>query len=494
MVVGSTVDLDSWNEYLSRQAFAVSLHKRIWLRLAQEAERGADGLPRWEPLLAESWERSEDGRSLVFRLREVAWSDGTPLTSSDVRFTWKAQTAPDVAWVGAASKSRILDVVTPDPRTVVFRFERPYPEQLADAVDGGILPEHVHGRVPFDRWHAHDWSAVRVGSGPFLPASHRPGEEIVLERNAAYFQEGLPRLDRIVVRIVPDAANILTQFLAGRLDWVEGIPPKDVVRAREVEGSRIVALDTPGFDYVGWNGSRPPFDDPDIRRALGLATDARALVDELLYGFGRVSVGPVPSSSWAAPEGAAEPRHDPEQARRILARKGYGPDRPLSFEILTNAGNLLRESVVVKLQDQWARVGVRAVPLVLESRALRERAARGEFDAYLHGWRFAEKVDLAAVFGSGALPPAGANYVGYAPAEIDDLLETLRLAEDGATARSAYAAIARRVVEDQPYTFLYEPQRIVALGSRLAGAEIDIASDPLARVERFRLSPGAGAP
>lgn len=494
MVVGSTVDLDSWNEYLSQQAFAVSLHKRIWLRLAQEAGPGADGLPRWEPLLAESWESSEDGRALVFRLREASWSDGTPLTSSDVRFTWKAQTDPEVAWIGAAAKSRILDVETPDPRTAVFRFERPYPEQFADAVDGGILPEHVHGKVPLDRWRGHDWSAVRVGSGPFLPASHRPGEEIVLERNPSYFREGLPHLDRIVVRIVPDTANVLAQFLAGRLDWVEGIPPQDAARARAVPGARIVPLDAPGFDYVGWNGSRPPFDDPEVRRALGLATDAQAIVDELLYGFGRVSRGPIPSSSWAAPSETAGARHDTDEARRILARKGFGPDRPLTFEILTNAGNRLRESVLVKLQDQWARAGVRAVPAVLDSRALRERASRGEFDAYLHGWRFAERVDLAAVFGSGALPPAGANYVRYVPKEIDALLETLSRAADPEAARAAYAAIARRVVEDQPYTFLYEPQRIVAVGSRLSEADLDIAADPLARVERFRLSPGAGGP
>lgn len=494
LVIGSTVDLDSWNEYLSQQAFAVSLHKRIWLRLAQETAPGPDGLPRWEPLLAESWERSEDRRSLVFRLREASWSDGTPVTSSDVRFTWRAQTAPAVAWIGAPSKSRILDVETPDPRTVVFRFERPYPEQFADAVDGGILPEHVHGAVPFERWRSHDWSAARVGSGPFLPVSHRPGEEIVLERNPTYFREGLPFLDRIVVRIVPDAANVLSQFLAGRLDWVEGIPPQDAARARAVPGARIVPLDTPGFDYVGWNGSRPPFDDPEIRRALGLATDAQAIVDELLFGFGRVSRGPVPSSSWAAPADLPGPRYAPDEARRILSRKGFGPDRPLTFEILTNAGNRLREAVVVKLQDQWARVGVRAVPAVLDSRALRERAARGEFDAYLHGWRFAERVDLQAFFGSGALPPAGANYVRYVPPEIDALLETLRQAADPDSARAAYAAIARRVVEDQPYTFLYEPQRIVALGSRLREADLDVAADPLARVERFRLSPGVGGP
>lgn len=488
IVLGSTTDVDSWNEYLSHQAFAVSLHRRISLRLAQETAGSAERPPGFEPLLAESWEFSPDRKTLSFRLREATWSDGRPVTSADVRFTWKAQTAPSVAWIGAETKRHIVDVDASDSRTAVFRFDRAYPEQLADAVDGGILPEHVFAAVPFESWRTHDWSGTRVGSGPFLPESHRPGEEIVLVRNPRYFRGGLPRTDRLVVRIVPDSGALLTQFLAGGLDWLEGVSPEDGDRVRGARGARLFALDTPGFDYVGWNGARPPFDDRQIRRALSLAVDVEALVAELLHGFGRVSVGPLPSSGWLADPSAAPLPHDPEEARRILAAKGYGPDRPLAFEIVTNAGNRLREGVLVKLQDQWARVGVRATPRTLEMRTLRERSTRGDYDAYLAGWRFAGKIDLASIFGSSAFPPAGSNVVRYRSSAVDESLRRLAGAEGWDEARALYHEVQRLVREDHPYTFLYEPQRLVAVGPALVDVTIDVPSDPLARIERAGVS------
>ena len=128
------------------------------------------------PELAQSWETSEDGLMLTFRLREAFWSDGKPITAGDVRFTWQAQTSPDVPWIGAESKQMIRDVEVIDDRTVTFHFERAYPYQFVDAIEGGIVPQHVFGRVPFERWKDHDWSQARVGSGPFVLHEHRPGQ------------------------------------------------------------------------------------------------------------------------------------------------------------------------------------------------------------------------------------------------------------------------------------------------------------------------------
>src|SRR4029453_10359444 len=111
---------------------------------------------------------------------DATWSDGTPLTAADVRFTWTAQTSPAVSWTGAPSKERIKDVQAVDRHTVAFRFDRAYPEMLADAVEGGILPEHVFGKVPFADWRTHDWSQSVVGSGPFVLEAWRGGVGIVL--------------------------------------------------------------------------------------------------------------------------------------------------------------------------------------------------------------------------------------------------------------------------------------------------------------------------
>lgn len=487
LVLGVTTDVDAWNEYLSAQAAAISLHKRIWLRLAQETPDAAKGPEAFAPLLATAWTFSPDRRELRFTLRETTWSDGTPITADDVAFTWRAQIDPTVAWVGASNKREIEAVEPAGPREVVFRFARAYPEQLADAVDGGILPKHVYGAIPFDRWRTHDWSATVVGSGPFLLERHAPGEEIALRRNPRFYDPERPRVDRVVARIVPDAAALLAQFRAGGLDWVEGVAPAEGASLATLPGVTVSTLDVPGFDYVGWNGSRPPFDDPEVRRALTLALDRRALVDDLLYGFGRVSAGAVPSFWWNADASIAPLPFDPEESRRVLSRKGFGPDRPLRIEMMTNVGNRLREGVVLKLQDQLAKVGVLVSPRPLEMKAMREIAASGNYDAFVGGWRFGAKIDLGSLFASASVPPAGSNVVFYRSPEMDRLLDGLASGADAAGVRPTYAAIERRLRDDQPYTFLYEIRRLVATGPRLSGVRLDVPTDPLARLDEVEV-------
>ncbi|HKQ60013.1 MAG TPA: ABC transporter substrate-binding protein, partial [Candidatus Polarisedimenticolaceae bacterium] len=480
-VLGSLSDVDSWNEYLSAQDATVNLLRRIYLRLAQEGSDERDGPRGYTPLLAASWESSADGLSWTFRLREASWSDGTPLTARDVRFTWQAQISSDVPWVGAASKAQISDVEAVDARTVRFHFKRRYPYQLADAVEGGILPEHVFGRVPFAEWARHDWSTVHVGSGPFVLESYRPGEELTLARNPRYFGGDTPHLERVVVRIVPDMTNLVTQLRAGQLDYLEGIPPREAAGLRQQPTLHLAAFDYPKADALGWNAARPPLDDPAVRRALTLAIDRNALVENLLHGFGRVSRGPVPSFWWLAARELAPLPYDPDQARRLLA------GRTPKLELLTNAGNRQREEVLVQVQAQLAQVGVRVEVRPLEMRAMRARVAAGDYDGYLGGWVFSGKIDLRAIFGSASRPPAGLNVVGYRSAEVDRLLDAADAAADWPALKAAFDALQQRIDADQPYTFLYETQRVAAWGPRLAGVAIDVPSDPLAGLERFSL-------
>lgn len=488
LVLGTTQDVDAWNEYLSAQAFAVSLHRRIWLRLARETSGIERDPEAFAPSLASSWSFSPDRKTLTFTLRDAVWSDGSPVTADDVVFTWRAQTSPEVAWVGASEKEHIVSVEADGERRAVFRFDRAYPEQLADAVDGGILPRHAYGAIPFDRWRSHDWSKGAVGSGPFLLEAHEPGASITLVRNPRFWDPDRPRLDRVVVAIVPDAASLVTQFLSGTIDWIDTLPPADAERV-EAKGGSVRAIAVPGYDYVGWNESRPPFDDREVRRALTSAIDRRALVDELLYGFGTVASGPVPSTWWCADREIVPLPLDVAAARATLERRGYVPGRPLELEMATNAGNRVREGALVKLQAQLGAVGVRVRTAPMEMKAFREKVASGGYDAYVGGWRFAGKIDLESLFGSRSFPPEGSNVVRYASPEVDRALAALAGGSDPASLRPVYAELQRRLVDDQPYTFLYEAKRLVATGPRVRGVVIDAAADHLSALERAEVAP-----
>ncbi|HXV76243.1 MAG TPA: ABC transporter substrate-binding protein [Candidatus Polarisedimenticolaceae bacterium] len=494
-VLGSISDVDSWNEYTSQQSFASNVLRRIYLRLADDRGTGLERPEEFAPSLATDWQVAEDGLAITFFLREARWSDGVPLTADDVRFTWQAQTEPAVPWPGAVNKRRITDVEVVDPRTVRFHFDGRYPYQFADAVDGGILPRHRFGEIPFDEWMTHDWSQYSIGSGPFVLSRHVPQQEIVLERNLHYFEPELPRLDRVVVRIVPDVLTLLTQLQAGEIDWIDGIPPREAERLADAASAvSIVPFDYPGYDFIGWNEARAPFDDAEVRRALTMAIDRAALVEELLYGYGEVAGTPVPSGWWGADRSIRPLPYDPEGARRLLASRGFrtvgadGVERPgevLTIEILTNNGNRLRRDALVKVQQQLDLVGVEATVHPLEAKALRHQVGAGDYDAFLGGWVFVGRVDLAMLFGGGNLPPNGLNVVQYRSASLDELLDRLQRADSAIAMGQPLHEIQRQLHRDQPYTLLYEAQRIAAHGPRLRGVEVDVPADPLAALERF---------
>jgi peptide/nickel transport system substrate-binding protein len=493
LVIGNISDVDNWNEYLTGSAFAHTLQRRIFLRLADPRPGDGDAPPGFEPSLAESWDFSEDGLVLSFRLREALWSDGRPLTAGDVAFTWTAQTSDAVAWGGRRAKARIVAVEAVDPRTVRFRFDGRYPDRLADAVAGGILPRHVFGAVPFAEWARHDWSTIRVGSGPFLLKEHLPQQQITLVRNPRYLEPGRPALDRVVIRIVPDASALLTQLLSGDVDYLEGVAPREARRVAADPGASIVAFPRAGFDFIGWNASHEPFDDPAVRRALTLSIDRQALVTDLMLGYGRVSSGPVPSFWWQANRAITPWPCDEREALRLLRSRGYRPrdgdgllvrnDEPLQFELLTNAGNRLREAMQVKIQEQLRGVGVRVELRTLELGALIARLTQGDFDAVLLGTTFTGKLELEGNLHSDGVR----NVVGYRSAEVDRLLAVAAAAEDTAAMKQALDEVQSLVHRDQPYTFLYEEQRLVAFRNRVQGIEIPLPSDPLARLEHYRV-------
>lgn len=483
-VMGSISDIDSWNEYLSQQSFSSFLLRRVYLRLAEQGPGPLDHPDGFKPSLATSWQAAEDGKSITFTLREMSWSDGEPFSASDVRFTWLAQTSEYVPWIGAQTKTRITDVEVLDPLHVRFHFDEAYPYQFVDAVEGGIIPQHIFGEIPFENWKEHDWSQARVGSGPFLPAVHRPGQEIVLERNPNYYRDGLPYLDRVVVRVVPDVTNLVTQLRAGEIDYVDNVPQRDAMRLDREASIEVVPFQFANYEFIGWNGAKAPFNDAEVRRALTMAIDRQALIDELMGGHGQVGSGPAPSIWWGAANGLSPLPYDPEAAREILRAKGFTTaegeaGETLSLSLLTNAGNRNREDALVKIQAQLARVGIEATLEPLEMRTMRGRVVSGEFDGYLGGWVFSGKVELQGLFGSQSAPPNGMNIVSYSNHQVDSLFQELEGVDGWQAMAPILNQIQHQIAADQPYSFLYEAQRVAAHSDRLQGVRIDVPSDPL---------------
>ncbi len=485
VAVGATIaDLSGVNELLAADVqFTTDILDQLFVQLLSEQADFTEHPPTVAPELAKSYDWSDDHRALTFHLREDAvWSDGVPVTAADVRWTWQAQVSPEIAWTYADLKDAITDVEVVDPHTVRYHFREAYSSQLLDAIEGKILPQHAWGQIPFAEWRQRaDWFRDHlVTSGPFRLAAWRPGEEVVLARNERYFEAGLPKLDKVIFRVAPDAATHIDQLLAGTLDFACGVTPADAARIAARRDLRIVAFDNRQYDYVCWNTLRAPFDDPEIRRALTLAIDRQALVDTLFKGYARVASSPIPSNFWAHDPALAPLPYDPAAARRILAEKGFSDrdgdgiverqGRPFAFELTTNSSNRIRTAALVMIQEQLRKVGIAATPRTLEIHALTEANREHAFDATLSGWAIDTTLDLKPYFHSSE-SAGGYNFGSYHNGEVDRLLEAARRA---ATPQGALPDLLRTqqiLHAEQPYTFLWEPQRLCAVRDDLTDVQ-----------------------
>jgi len=481
VVIALTSDVGAVNEVIVPATVPTAeVLRRMFLPLVEE-------MPDYrtvEPRLAESWEFSDDRKTLTFRLRDdVVWSDGVPVTARDVEFTYRAWTDPDVAWGGAFTVEAVERVEVIDERTVAFHFERAYASQLLDVGAGAlILPAHAWGELPFSEWRASaDWFRENlVVDGPFRLASWAPQHEIVLERNPLYYEEGLPYLDRVIFRVVPDQTSQLTQLLNGEVDFVFQLSPDDVARVEAADDVELVTYWSRGVIFIGWNLSKPPFDDARVRRALTLGIDRPTLIDSIWGRFARPLASPIVPEMVPGAAGRFEPLpYDPERARALLAEAGWEDrdgdgvrekdGRPLAFTLITNTGNRQREDALVILQDQLRRVGVAIEPRALEFNTLVGQVTSGAYDAVITAWVMPTTLDYRFAYATSEI--GGSNFVGYSDPRMDALLTEMREAPDREAMRPYLAEMHEIQQRDQPYTFLWQSQRISGIRERVHGAE-----------------------
>ncbi|MEM1202501.1 MAG: ABC transporter substrate-binding protein [Acidobacteriota bacterium] len=481
VVVAQPIDIQGTNELLVQ---ATTIHTALhyfmlFLPLLEEQADYQDGPPTFAPRLAESYELSEDRLALTFRLRtDIVWSDGVPVTSADVRFTWEAQTHPEVAWPFVDTKARIRDVEVIDDHTVRFHFTEVYANQLEDVVQGVILPAHAWGKLPFEEWRSNSawFDENLVVNGPFTLESHTPQQRFVVRRNERYFEPGLPRVDRVVFEIIPDSANQLNLLRTGKADFVEFVPPAEAESIEADPDLYLVKHIPRFFFYIAWNVTRPQFAEPEVRRALTLAIDRETIVDTLFYGWATVSHSPLVSNVWAHNKDLEPWPFDPAAARRLLAEAGWQDTdgdgvldkdgQPFRFELMTNSENQLRKDITVMVQEQLKQVGIEVVPRSMDFNALLAPLARQEFDAVVSGLALGTDLDLTFNFHTRGITE-GFNWSGYSNPEMDTLIEASLVALDPAEAKRTFDRIQVLLHEEQPLTFLYESVRPSGVRQRL---------------------------
>jgi len=423
--------------------------------------------------------------------RDVRFHDGALFTARDVRFTWQAIMDPRNLSPRTADFEPIREIEILDDYTVRVIYARLFAPAI-NAWTIGILPEHLLNEEAMERemdrrrlgsaaraafgMRDSEFNRAPVGTGPFRFARWRSDEYIRLLRFEDYWA-GAPEYHEFTYRVVPDSLTQELEFRAGALDSYQP-QAHQVARLREQERTRVIS--SPGFlyTYIGWNLRREPFDDPRVRRALGMAIDVDAIIAFVAYDEGERTTGPYPPvTPWYDP-GQRPLDYDPEGALGLLAEAGFEPNaegwlerdgRELRFTLITNQGNQVRRAIMTVAQDAWRRLGVRVNTQVFEWAVfLQDFINPGEFDAVVLGWSMGANPDLYQLWHSSQVHPNQLNFVGYHSDEADSLIERIRVEYDIDRQRELARALHRRIAEDQPYTFLYAPRSTRVLDPRIA--------------------------
>ena len=440
------------------------------------------------PELATGYEVAADGLSITIPLNPLAsWHDGTPLTSADVKYTLEQIVASPEATASSLINA-IASVATPDPHTAVLELSRPSASVIGFLSWYGvfILPAHIYEGTD---WATNPANQAPVGSGPFRFVSYEPGATVELEANTAYFGEG-PYLERLIYQIIPDPNTQVQSLLNGEIDFVDGIPNAQAPTFETNPEFQLAGKIYPSPFYIGLNLARPPLDNVDVRRAIGMAVDRDQIVSTALGGYGTAENRYYPSViEWASNPEAIAPATDVEGANALLDAAGVSLQGESRFpvQLLYFTGWQEAADTATVLREQLAAIGVAVELVVLEFAAWDEQMAAGDFDLSLQGgFQGPDPANLAVRWGTGNT----LNRWSYSNPEFDDLL----VQGDSATSQEeripSYFRAQEILAEDVPSIPLALQTFFAGFTSRLSGVWLD-SDDPAAAqvgMNRFTLT------
>ena len=458
-------------------------------------------------LNTDSWKVFPDGRmETIYRLRpNLTWHDGTPLSAEDFVFAWRVYRTPELGPTATLPPVPQMDeALAPDDRTLVIRWLRPFPEAAAMGKDFQALPRHIL-EAPFQQLDSETftnhpfWGTQYVGLGPYKLERWDPGASI----QAVAFDGhalGRPKIDRIVVRFIADENTVLTNLLAGEVQFATD----RTVRFEQAQtlkrewaatngGTPILTPAQPRYLAVQY---RPEFANPrallDIRarRALAHAVDREALNLGLFDGEGaptETMITPFFQAYQDVDRAITKYPFDPRRTEQLLNEVGYikgadgtfamGGER-LALSFLQEAGNQTEREMSI-LIDTWRQVGIETRPTVMSSVQLRDYEIRATFPSvYSTAMGGAVKGGTknlvnytTPAMGTPANRWQGNNYSGWSNSEYDRLYQAFSSTLDSAERNRQVAQMAKLISDDVAFIMLFFNYNVSAHSSAVRGPD-----------------------
>ncbi len=441
---------------------------------------------------------SADGLTVTWHLKPcLYWSDGQPITSADVKFTWETVMNKDLAALQTTGYNKIASIDTPDDLTAVIHFSELYPAwqtlfTQGPNNSGGLLPKHLlegTDMKAFIHWPT-------ISSGPWIITEWVAGDHMTLLPNPNFYN-GRAKLDRILIKFVPDPETALAALQTGDVDWYPDFSESDIPTVKALEPA-IHLLVKPGFDFEHYffnlgttaGVTKPdgtvvgksdvngfcPFKDIRVRKAITLGINRQAIADTLLNGATQVSATQWPNSTWTNSTLVPD-AYDPTAAAALLDAAGYtlgadgirhgmcdGVDTKLSFGFETT-NKQIRVDAALAAQSDLKKIGIEFKPTHLPAGTFFATyadggdMALGKFDmaGYTTGFYPDPMTGVLDSYSCAMVPskdnPGGLNNYHICDPQLDTLMAAVNATADPAVRKTALDAV-QKYIYDQYYVIM----------------------------------------
>ncbi|MCL4439208.1 MAG: ABC transporter substrate-binding protein [Firmicutes bacterium] len=469
LIIGMAMDLATLDPAVSMDNASWKITYPCYDRLVKYKTENGKGSTEVEPMAAESWQVSPDGKEWTFTLRkDIKFHDGSPLNAQAVKFSFdrvlKMAKGPADYFPTLAS----VDVV--DDNTVKFTLKAAFPPflyTLATNAGSIINPKVMEHEKDGDM--ASGWLGEHtMGSGPYQLVEWNREQHLKLAAVDNYWG-GQPALKTILTKIVKDPSAQRLQLENGDIDIAEGIP---VDQLEPLEGNQdIKILENPSLlvNYVYLNNKKKPLDNSKVRQALNYAVDYDGMIKGVMQGNATQVKGPIPQGLWGHDPNVKQYKLDLDKAKQLLAEAGY--PQGFTLKLLYSDYKPWWEQEALTIQDNLSKIGVKVELEKLAWATLRDKVDRADFDICLGVWSpdYADPhMFMNYWFDSNNHGLAG-NRAFYKNDQVDQLLREAARISDQKKRTELYRQAQDIVMEEAPYILLFQNNTLLPMRKNIEG-------------------------